>query len=102
MALDERYFIAHQVEMMTACVSDIIPRMSSTDTKRPTIAHFKGHGVTRLIVYCTDLVCNHRAPIAFDSLADDLSLSDLQPRLRCKECGRPGEPRPDWPTRPQK
>jgi hypothetical protein len=34
----------------------MIPRVSSTDTPRPTIAHFKSHGVTRLLVYCDDMI----------------------------------------------
>jgi hypothetical protein len=80
---------------MTACVSDMIPRVSSTDTPRPTIAHFKSHGVTRLLVYCDDMICKHRASIPIDSLPDQLTLTDLQPRLRCTKCGRPGEPRPN-------
>jgi hypothetical protein len=35
--------------------------------------------VTRLLVYCNDPVCSHRASILIDSLSNDLTLADLRP-----------------------
>ena len=36
-----------------------------------TIGHLRGHGVTRLLVYCGALNCNHRAVMNADHLPDD-------------------------------
>jgi hypothetical protein len=52
------------------------------------------YGVTELLVYCTDLVCNL---LSLAPYPDDLVLLTLNPRCRCTKCDRKGgDVRPDW------
>jgi hypothetical protein len=60
-----------------------------------TMGHIRGHGVTRLLVYCG--ACNHSTVLDGASLPDDLVPRSLGPRLVCKACGHVGaDVRPDW------
>src|SRR4029079_16852288 len=43
-----------------------------------TMGHIRGHGVTRLIVYCESLWCNHSATLNADWLTDDNILLALE------------------------
>ena len=43
-----------------------------------TMGHIRGHGVTRLIVYCKSLWCNHSATLNADWLTDDTILLALE------------------------
>ena len=62
-----------------------------------TMGHIRGHGVTRLLVYCESLWCNHCATLEADWLPDDAILLDLDRRMVCTACGLiGGDVRPDW------
>src|SRR5713101_7018909 len=50
-----------------------------------TMGHIRGHGVTRLLVYCDSLWCNHSATLDADWLPDDTILLTLDRRIVCTE-----------------
>lgn len=61
----------------------------------------EGPGGTRgLLVYCADHRCGHMtrlAPADVDQWADDVRLSDLEPKFSCSKCGQRGaDVRPDF------
>ena len=47
-------------------------------------------GPTRLIVYCGDYKCAHSVVIEANRWADDVRLSDLEPKFTCRACGHRG------------
>jgi hypothetical protein len=50
-----------------------------------------------LLIYCADYHCSHSVQIGGDRWADDVRLSDLDPRFVCTACGqRGGDVRPNW------
>ncbi len=51
------------------------------------MGHIRGHGVTRLLVYCESLWCNHSASLEADWLSDDTILLTLDRRMVCTACG---------------
>ena len=52
-------------------------------------------GVRGLLIYCSDYKCSHLITMSGD--ADDMRLSDLQPRFVCSACGKRGaDVRPDF------
>jgi hypothetical protein len=54
-------------------------------------------GVRGLLIYCSDYHCSHWTAITADQWADDLRLSDIEPRFTCQACGREGaDVRPDF------
>jgi hypothetical protein len=57
------------------------------------MGHTRGHGVTRLLVYCESLWCNHSATLDGDWLTDDTILLTLDPRMVCTA---PRGRRYDW------
>jgi hypothetical protein len=64
-----------------------------------TFAEMRASGVRGLLIYCSDYHCSHWMAINGDRWADDLRLSDLEPRFICKACGRRGadvRPNFDW------
>ena len=63
-----------------------------------TMGHIRGHGVTRLLIYCG--ACSHSTVIDGASLPNDLVPRSLGPRMVCKACGHVGaDVRPDWSQR---
>jgi hypothetical protein len=52
--------------------------------------HIRGHRVTRLLVYCGAINCNHSATLDADWLADDAILLELDRRMVCTACGHRG------------
>ena len=62
-----------------------------------TMGHIRGHGVTRLLVYCTSGHCHHGATLDADWLPNEAVVRDLCPRMVCAVCGNVGgDVRPDW------
>ena len=47
-------------------------------------------GPTRLLVYCGDYKCAHFIVIDAGQWADDVRLSDLEPKFTCQVCGHHG------------
>jgi len=47
-------------------------------------------GVRGILVYCADYKCSHSIAINGDRWADDVRLSDLEPRFVCSACGKRG------------
>jgi hypothetical protein len=64
------------------------------------MAHLRGHGVARLLVYCGSLNCNHKPVMDADQPSDDTAIRPLGDRLVCSRCGHRGaDVRPDWAQR---
>jgi hypothetical protein len=52
--------------------------------------------VRGVLVYCADYRCSHSVALSADRWADDIRLSDIEPRFVCAACGKRGaEVRPD-------
>ena len=69
-------------------------------TARPqkiTFAEMRDMGVRGVLVYCADYHCSHLIAVMADRWADDLRLSDIEPRFICSACGkRRADVRPDF------
>jgi hypothetical protein len=69
-------------------------------TDRPqkiTFAQMRSSGVRGILVYCSDYRCSHSVALRADRWADDVRLSDIEPRFVCKVCGKGGaDVRPDF------
>jgi hypothetical protein len=63
----------------------LVPR-----AQKITIAEMRESGPTRLIVYCGDYKCAHSVVIEANRWADDVRLSDLEPKFTCRACGHRG------------
>jgi len=69
----------------------------SAQVQKITIAEMRAAGVRGVLVYCSDYHCSHCTRLAADRWADDVRLSDVEPRFVCAACGRRGaDVRPDW------
>jgi hypothetical protein len=69
-------------------------------SKSPPKAHLRemrdDMGVRGVLVYCADYRCGHSVALSADRWADDIRLSDIEPRFICAACGKRGaEVRPD-------
>jgi hypothetical protein len=47
-------------------------------------------GVRGVLVYCADYKCSHSIALSADRWPDEVRLSDLEPQLVCKACGKRG------------
>jgi hypothetical protein len=64
------------------------------------MGHIRGHGVTRLLVYCGAINCNHQTVMNAEHLPDDAAIRPLGNRMACSRCGHVGaDVRPDWSQR---
>jgi hypothetical protein len=63
----------------------LVPR-----AQKITIAEMRESGPTRLIVYCGDYKCAHSVVIDATRWADDVRLSDREPKFTCRACGHRG------------
>ena len=43
-----------------------------------------------VLIYCRDHRCSHHVEISADGWADDVRLSDIEPRFTCTRCGKKG------------
>jgi hypothetical protein len=65
--------------------------------KTITFAEMRSSGVRGLLVYCSDYRCSHHVAVTADQWADDVRLSDIEPRFVCGTCGKRGaDVRPDF------
>jgi len=55
-----------------------------------TLGRIRGHGVRRLLIYCSTGLCHHSAVIDADRWPDDTALLDLDRRAVCTRCGMIG------------
>ena len=70
-----------------------------------TFGQMRSSGVRGVLVYCSDYKCSHSIAISADQWADDIRLSDIEPRFICSACGKRGaDVRPDfnWQGAPKK
>jgi hypothetical protein len=70
-----------------------------TSPQKITLAEMRAAGIRGLLVYCSDYHCSHSTTISGDRWADDVRLSDIEPRFTCQACGRRGadvRPNFDW------
>ena len=84
------------------------PAISKIDGLRPvevavppnqkiTLAEMRSAGVRGLLIYCADFRCSHHVAVLADRWADEVRLSDLEPKCVCTAYGRRrGEIRPDF------
>lgn len=65
-----------------------------------TLAEMRAGGARGLLVYCADYRCGHHIKISPETVAqwaDDIRLSDLEPKFVCQKCGHRGaDVRPDF------
>ena len=70
---------------------------SLTRPQKITFAEMREMGVRGVLVYCSDYHCSHSIAISAEQWADDVRLSDLEPRLVCQACDKRGaDVRPDF------
>jgi hypothetical protein len=55
-----------------------------------TLAEMRSSGVSALLIYCAEYRCSHSIAISADRWADDVRLSDVEPRVICCACGERG------------
>ena len=58
--------------------------------KPVTLGNMRANGVRSVIVNCSNATCRHEAIVNVDSLADDVPVPSLGPRMRCQRCGQLG------------
>jgi hypothetical protein len=62
-----------------------------------TFAQMRSSGVRGILVYCSDYKCSNSIALMADRWADDIRLSDIEPRFTCSVCGKRGaDVRPDF------
>jgi len=79
--------------------------MIAARPQKVTFGEMRETSMRGVLVYCADYHCNHSVAMNADRWADDLRLSDIEPRLVCEACGKRGaEVRPEFnwskPTAP--
>ena len=68
----------------------------------PDLAHFRSHGLERMLVYCSACDCWRAGTVTFDELIrqgipETATVFDFRIRLRCARCGNLNpDVRPDW------
>ena len=71
--------------------------MTPTPTKI-TFGEMRASGVRDILIYCRDHRCSHHVETSADGWADDIRLSDIEPKFVCQVCGKRGaEIRPSFP-----
>jgi hypothetical protein len=62
-----------------------------------TFSQMREMGVRAVLVYCADYRCGHSVALSGDRWADEVRLSDIEPRFICGACGQRGaDVRPDF------
>jgi hypothetical protein len=64
--------------------------MPALTRQKITLEEMRAAGVRGLLIYCSDYRCSHWTTISGDRWADDVRLSDLEPKFTCQACGRKG------------
>jgi hypothetical protein len=55
-----------------------------------TFGEMRAAGVVGILVYCADYKCSYSIAMAADRWADEVRLSDIEPRFVCNACGKRG------------
>ena len=55
-----------------------------------TFAEMREQGVRGVLTSCADYHCSHCIAISGDQWADNVRLSDIEPRFVCSACGKRG------------
>jgi hypothetical protein len=55
-----------------------------------TFAEMRSSGVRGVLIYCADYRCSHYITAMADRWADDVRLSDIEPKFVCSACGKRG------------
>nr|WP_128925603.1 hypothetical protein [Bradyrhizobium guangxiense] len=64
-----------------------------------TFGELREMGLRDVLIYCADYRCGHNTSVSAHFWADELRLSDVEPRFTCTACGRRGaDVRPDFDT----
>ncbi|MBR0797293.1 hypothetical protein JQ615_18045 [Bradyrhizobium jicamae] len=61
-----------------------------TRHQKITFGEMREMGVRGVLVYCSDHRCSHSIALMADRWADNVRLSDIEPRLVCSGCGKRG------------
>jgi hypothetical protein len=68
-----------------------------TYPQKNTFGEMRASGTRDVLIYCRDYRCGHHIEINADCWADDVRLSDIEPKFFCtKCCQRGGEIRPKF------
>jgi hypothetical protein len=59
-----------------------------TSPQKITFAEMRDMGVRGVLIYCAG--CSHSLAVMADRWADDVRLSDIEPRFICSACGKRG------------
>lgn len=59
------------------------PRTKAETFELVTMGHIRGHGVTRLRVYCAAINCSHRPVMDASHLTDNTPIRPLRDRMMC-------------------
>jgi hypothetical protein len=65
----------------TLALVNMKPRTKAETFEPVTMRHLRGHGVTRLLVYCGAINCNHHTVMNADHLTDDTAIRPLGDRI---------------------
>ena len=69
----------------------------SAPVQKIAFAEMRVAGVRGVLIYCSDYRCSHSMCLDANRWADDIRLSDIEPRFVCAACGHRGaDVRPDW------
>jgi hypothetical protein len=69
-----------------------------TDPVKITFGEMRASGVRDVLIYCRDVSCSHHVEVNADGWADNVRLSDIEPKFVCQVCGQHGgDIRPKFP-----
>jgi hypothetical protein len=67
----------------------------TTTPQKITFGEMRASGARDIRIHCRNISCGHHIEINADSWADDVRLSDIEPKFFCTKCRqRGGEIRP--------
>ncbi|WP_246790136.1 hypothetical protein [Bradyrhizobium sp. CCBAU 51765] len=73
------------------------PRTPDGRPLKITFGEMREMGLSGVLVFCPDYRCSHSLRLPADRWADEVRLSDIEPRFVCAGCGNRGaDVRPDF------
>lgn len=61
-----------------------------TYSQKISFSKMRESGVREVLIHCRDYRCSHHIEVNADCWADDVRLSDIEPKFFCTKCGRRG------------